>query len=67
LKSWIPIGGIPKYVEEVLGSPLHISKLANGGDAWTYIKSDADKKQFKSWSVVFDKDSKVTGVFSKPM
>jgi hypothetical protein len=67
LKGWIQKGAISQFVEEVLGEPLHVSKLANGGEAWVYIRSDADKQQFESWSVVFDKDRKVTGVVSKPI
>jgi hypothetical protein len=67
LKQWVQKGGIPRFVKEILGDPLHVSKLANGGEAWLYVKSDADKKQYESWSVVFDGEQKVTGVFSKPI
>jgi len=65
LKSWIQKGTLQKFVKEVLGEPLHVSKLANGGETWLYVRSDADKKQTESWSVVFDEKQKVAGVFNK--
>jgi hypothetical protein len=65
LKQRIQKGAIPKFVTEILGDPLQVSKLANGGETWLYVRSDADKKQTESWSVVFDEKQKVAGVFNK--
>ena len=67
LKDSIGRGTRPVWVTKVLGEPLRVTKLADGGESWLYVKADPQRGQNESWTVVFDAEQEATGVFSKPI
>jgi len=63
----IPRGTPSARVRALLGEPLSISRLADGGEAWLYIKSDPARGQRESLFVTFDLSGNLAGLERKPL
>jgi hypothetical protein len=62
---WIKPGCLAKFAKEVLGEPLSTHQAEDGTQFWLFVKCDAERKQFYSWTLLIDGDGKVTGWHSK--
>ena len=62
---WIKQGCTAKFAKEVLGEPLSTHQAEDGNQFWLFVKCDAERKQFYSWTLLIDGDGKVTGWHSK--
>ena len=62
---WIKPGCAAKFAKEVLGEPLSTHQAEDGTQFWLYVKCDAERKQFYSWTLLIDGGGKVTGWHSK--
>mgnify|MGYP006419287061 FL=1 len=63
--NWIKPGCTVDFAKEVLGEPLNTHQAEDGSQFWMYVKCDAEKKQFHSWTLLLDSGGKVTGWRSK--
>ena len=63
----IPPGTEPGHVRELVGDPIVVSKLANGGESWLYVRADPQAGQLESLSLAFDADGRFSGLDRKPL
>jgi outer membrane protein assembly factor BamE (lipoprotein component of BamABCDE complex) len=63
----IPPGSERARVRELLGDPLVVSELADGGESWLYVRADPEAGQLESMSVGFDASGGFTRLDRKPL
>lgn len=63
----IPRGSDRAHVRELLGDPLVVSKLAEGGESWLYVRADPGAGQLESLSVAFDASGGFRRLDRKPL
>jgi len=54
-------------VRELLGDPLVVSELANGGESWLYVRADPEAGRLESMSVAFDASGGFVALDRKPI
>lgn len=54
-------------VRALLGEPLVVSQLADGGESWLYVKSDAAKGQGESISILLSPQGYFLRLVRKPI
>jgi hypothetical protein len=63
----IPRGTDRPRMRELLGDPLVVSELADGGEAWLYVRADPGAGRLESMSVSFDASGGFTRFDRKPL
>jgi hypothetical protein len=54
-------------MRELLSDPLVVSKLADGGEAWLYVRAEPGAGQLESMSISFDASGGFTRLDRKPL
>lgn len=67
LAELVPIGVDGQRLIEYFGPPVLVSPLADGGESWLYVRSDADSGQFESLSLALSADRQFAGLNRKPI
>jgi hypothetical protein len=62
----IPPRASPARVRELLGEPLLVSELADGGETWLYVRAAPEHGRWDSLSVAFAADGGVKRLERKP-
>lgn len=63
----IPVGTNREQVQDLLGAPINRSKLASGGEIWTYVKSNPDRNQREALIAVFSSGGGFVRLDRKPI
>lgn len=63
----IPPGTERPDVRALLGDPLVVSELDDGGEAWLYVRADPGAGQLESMSVTFDASGGFARFDRKPL
>lgn len=63
----LPASADAARVRALLGEPLVVSQLADGGESWLYVKSDAAKGQGESLSVLLSPQGRFQRLVRKPI
>jgi hypothetical protein len=67
LAERIPAGTDRARLRALLGEPLLVSPLADGGEAWLYVRSDAGRGQRESLSILLSPDGGFLELARKPI
>ena len=63
----IPRGSDRARVRELLGDPIVVSELSDGGESWLYVRARPEVGQLESMSVGFDPSGSFTRADRKPL
>lgn len=63
----LPASADAARVRALLGEPLVVSQLADGGESWLYVKSDAAKGQGESISLLLSPQGRFLRLVRKPI
>lgn len=58
--NWVRVGCNEQIAKDLLGEPLSFYRSEDGIQSWFYVRCDAEKKQFYSWTLCLDAKGKVT-------